>query len=171
MTASRLRDTGARSPIDVHVGSRVRLRRQEVRMSQAKLAAALGITFQQLQKYERATNRISASRLYQLSRALKVPISFFFEDTEAEGRQTNPSYSRRWRRRRADFPLMVGCAVAHCVCFAAASGLGVGAGSSRGWIAGAMVATSFMALSASTPPRCGGSTRPLGRQQQRRGGR
>ena len=83
----------------------------------------------------------------------------------------NPSYSRRWRRRRADFPLMVGCAVARCVCFAAASGRGVGAGGSRGWIAGAMVAPSFMALSASTPPRCGGSTRPLGRQQQRRGGR
>ena len=77
----------------------------------------------------------------------------------------SPSYSRRWRRRRADFPLMVGCAVARCVCFAAASGLGVGAGGSRGWIAGAMVAPSFMALSASTPPRCGGSTRPLGRQQ------
>src|SRR6202521_3292764 len=74
---------------------------------------------------------------------------------------TNPSYSRRWRRRRADFPLMVGFAVARCVCFAAASGLGVGAGGSRGWIAGAMVAPSFMALSASTPPRCGGSTRPL----------
>src|SRR6202040_3030307 len=84
---------------------------------------------------------------------------------------TSPSYSRRWRRRRADFPLMVGCAVARCVCFAAASGLGVGAGGSRGWIAGAMVAPSLMALSASTPPRCGGSTRPLGRQQQRRGGR
>ena len=83
----------------------------------------------------------------------------------------SPSYSRRWRRRRADFPLMVGCAVARCVCFAAASGLGVGAGGSRGWIAGAMVAPSLMALSASTPPRCGGSTRPLGRQQQRRGGR
>src|SRR5216684_782109 len=79
---------------------------------------------------------------------------------------TSPSYSRRWRRRRADFPLMVGCAVAHCVCFAAASGLGVGAGSSRGWIAGAMVAPSFMALSASTPPRCGGSTRPPGKRQQ-----
>src|SRR6266851_1843086 len=56
--------------------------------------------------------------------------------------RASPSYSRRWRRRRADFPLMVGCAVAHCVCFAAASGLGVGAGSSRGWIAGAMVAPS-----------------------------
>src|SRR6266851_1223243 len=91
--------------------------------------------------------------------------------TESKGTVFSPSYSRRWRRRRADFPLMVGCAVAHCVCFAAASGLGVGAGSSRGWIAGAMVAPSFMALSASTPPRCGGSTRPLGRQQQRRGGR
>ena len=91
MTASRRCDPGAPSSIDVRVGSRVRLRRQEAQMSQAELAAALGITFQQIQKYERAANRISASRLYQLSRTLKVPISFFFEDTDAEGRQVQSS--------------------------------------------------------------------------------
>src|SRR6266436_8900879 len=74
-------------PIDVHVGSRLRLRRTILRISQDKLAAELGLTFQQVQKYERAANRISASRLYQLCRILKVPISFFFEGIEAEGRQ------------------------------------------------------------------------------------
>jgi transcriptional regulator with XRE-family HTH domain len=58
-----------------------------LRISQDKLAAELGLTFQQVQKYERAANRISASRLYQLCRILKVPISFFFEGIEAEGRQ------------------------------------------------------------------------------------
>jgi transcriptional regulator with XRE-family HTH domain len=60
-----------------------------LRMSQEKLAAELGLTFQQIQKYERAANRISASRLYQLCRILKVPVSFFFEDINAEGRQGN----------------------------------------------------------------------------------
>ena len=75
-------------PIDAHVGSRLRLRRTMLRISQEKLAAALGLTFQQVQKYERAANRISASRLYQLCRILKVPISFFFESIEAEGRQS-----------------------------------------------------------------------------------
>ena len=74
-------------PIDAHVGSRLRLHRTMLRISQEKLAAALGLTFQQVQKYERAANRISASRLYQLCRILKVPISFFFEGIEAEGRQ------------------------------------------------------------------------------------
>jgi transcriptional regulator with XRE-family HTH domain len=78
-------DAGGPHPIDVHVGSRLRLRRTMLRISQDKLAAELGLTFQQVQKYERAANRISASRLYQLCRILKVPISFFFEGIEAEG--------------------------------------------------------------------------------------
>lgn len=67
-------------PVDVHVGSRVRLRRTLLGMSQEKLGAALGLTFQQIQKYERGTNRIGSSRLYQLSRVLDVPVSFFFDD-------------------------------------------------------------------------------------------
>jgi transcriptional regulator with XRE-family HTH domain len=71
----------------VHVGSRLRLRRTMLRMSQEKLAAALGLTFQQVQKYERAANRVSASRLYRLCRILKVPVSFFFEGIEAQGRR------------------------------------------------------------------------------------
>jgi transcriptional regulator with XRE-family HTH domain len=68
------------SPIDVHVGSRVRLRRTLLGMSQEKLGDALGLTFQQVQKYERGVNRIGASRLFDLSRVLDVPISFFFDD-------------------------------------------------------------------------------------------
>lgn len=67
-------------PVDVYVGSRLRLRRILLGMSQQKLSDALGVTFQQLQKYENGSNRISASRLYQLSRLLGVPISFFFSD-------------------------------------------------------------------------------------------
>ena len=67
-------------PVDVHVGSRVRLRRTLLGMSQEKLGSALGLTFQQVQKYERGTNRIGSSRLYQLSRILDVPVSFFFDD-------------------------------------------------------------------------------------------
>jgi transcriptional regulator with XRE-family HTH domain len=68
------------SPIDVHVGARVRLRRTLLGMSQEKLGDALGLTFQQVQKYERGVNRIGASRLFDLSRVLDVPIGFFFDD-------------------------------------------------------------------------------------------
>jgi transcriptional regulator with XRE-family HTH domain len=68
------------SPIDVHVGSRVRLRRTLLGMSQEKLGEALGLTFQQVQKYERGVNRIGASRLFDLARVLDVPVSFFFDD-------------------------------------------------------------------------------------------
>src|SRR3954451_12826916 len=71
---------GRASPIDVHVGSRVRLRRTLLGMSQEKLGEAIGLTFQQVQKYERGANRIGASRLFDLSRVLDVPISFFFDD-------------------------------------------------------------------------------------------
>lgn len=67
------------NPIDKHVGSRVRMRRMMVGMSQEKLGENLGITFQQIQKYEKGTNRIGASRLQHISSVLGVPISFFFE--------------------------------------------------------------------------------------------
>jgi transcriptional regulator with XRE-family HTH domain len=67
------------NPIDVHVGLQVRLRRKELKISQEKLAEALGLTFQQVQKYERGANRISASKLYEIARALQVPIGWFFE--------------------------------------------------------------------------------------------
>src|ERR1700728_862056 len=69
----------APNPIDKHVGSRVRMRRMLMSMSQEKLGNALGLTFQQVQKYEKGTNRIGASRLQQIAGALKVPVAFFFE--------------------------------------------------------------------------------------------
>ena len=68
------------SPIDVHVGTRVRLRRTLLGLSQERLGEALGLTFQQIQKYERGVNRIGASRLFDLARVLDVPIGFFFDD-------------------------------------------------------------------------------------------
>jgi transcriptional regulator with XRE-family HTH domain len=67
------------NPTDKHVGSRVRMRRMMLSMSQQKLADGLGLTFQQVQKYERGANRIGASRLQQISHLLQVPIAFFFE--------------------------------------------------------------------------------------------
>ncbi|MFN9096827.1 MAG: helix-turn-helix domain-containing protein [Alphaproteobacteria bacterium] len=72
------------SPIDAHVGARVRLRRTLLGMSQEKLGDALGLTFQQVQKYERGVNRIGASRLFDLARVLDVPIGFFFDDLPPE---------------------------------------------------------------------------------------
>lgn len=70
------------NPIDVHVGSRVRLRRNMLGLSQEKLGEAIGLTFQQVQKYERGANRIGASRLLELSRILDVPVSFFYDDQD-----------------------------------------------------------------------------------------
>jgi len=68
------------NPIDIHVGSRVRLRRMLLGISQEKLGETLGLTFQQVQKYEKGVNRIGASRLFDLSQVLGVPIQFFYED-------------------------------------------------------------------------------------------
>lgn len=76
--------TGKPTPVDAHVGSRVRLRRTLLGMSQEKLGEAIGLTFQQVQKYERGANRIGASRLFDLSRVLDVPISFFFDDMASD---------------------------------------------------------------------------------------
>ena len=80
----RRRKSDKPNPIDIHVGTRVRLRRTLLGMSQEKLGDALGLTFQHVQKYERGANRIGASRLYDLSRVLDVPVSFFFDDIKAE---------------------------------------------------------------------------------------
>ena len=68
------------NPVDIHVGSRVRLRRMVIGMSQEKLGEKMGLTFQQIQKYEKGTNRIGASRLFQLAQILDVPVQFFFEE-------------------------------------------------------------------------------------------
>lgn len=75
----------APNPIDKHVGARVRMRRMMVGMSQEKLGEHLGITFQQIQKYEKGTNRIGASRLQQISTVLGVPVAFFFEGAPSVG--------------------------------------------------------------------------------------
>ena len=75
---------GTPRPVDVHVGRRVRLRRTLLGMSQEKLGQAIGLTFQQIQKYERGANRIGASRLFELSKVLDVPGSFFFDDMADE---------------------------------------------------------------------------------------
>jgi transcriptional regulator with XRE-family HTH domain len=69
----------APNPVDKHVGSRVRMRRMMLGMSQAKLGDALGLTFQQVQKYEKGTNRMGASRLQHISHILQIPVPFFFE--------------------------------------------------------------------------------------------
>jgi transcriptional regulator with XRE-family HTH domain len=66
--------------VDIHVGGRVRLRRSALGLSQDQLGAAIGLSFQQVQKYERGANRIGASRLYEMSKVLHIPISYFFED-------------------------------------------------------------------------------------------
>ena len=71
-------------PIDAHVGKRLRIRRKILSISQTKLGDAVGLTFQQIQKYERGANRISASRLFEFSEILDVPISYFFDDIPDE---------------------------------------------------------------------------------------
>jgi len=79
--------------IDQHVGSRVRMRREMLGMSQSKLADAIGLTFQQVQKYEKGTNRMGASRLMQIANVLRVPVTFFFEGAPGQPKisRTAPS--------------------------------------------------------------------------------
>lgn len=81
---------GTPNPVDVHVGNRIRLRRTLLGYSQEKLAAKLGVKFQQLQKYERGINRLGASRLWDVSRILKVDVNFFFEDMPLEIAKQSP---------------------------------------------------------------------------------
>ncbi len=88
-TRGRL-SSGEPNPVDVHVGQRVRMRRTLLGMSQEKLGEAVGLTFQQIQKYERGANRIGASRLWDLSRVLDCPMSFFFEDMDEQTDKHSP---------------------------------------------------------------------------------
>lgn len=88
------RSSAAAGPVDVHVGNRIRLRRTLMGLSQEKLGEALGLTFQQIQKYERGANRVGASRLYDLAQVLDVPIGFFFDDMQ-EARPSVPSSAPR----------------------------------------------------------------------------
>jgi len=75
---------GTPDPVDIHVGQRLRVRRSLLGLSQEKLAEAIGLTFQQIQKYERGLNRISAGRLYRFSQILQVPITYFYEKVGLE---------------------------------------------------------------------------------------
>ncbi|SDH73742.1 helix-turn-helix domain-containing protein [Roseospirillum parvum] len=88
---AQISDTNEPIDVDAQVGRRIRVRRQILGLSQAQLASAIGVSFQQIQKYEKGTNRISASRLYDVARVLSVSVSFFFEaiDDPAPG-QTGP---------------------------------------------------------------------------------
>ena len=85
------------NPIDVHVGSRLRMRRMLVGMSQEKLGESLEVTFQQVQKYERGANRISASRLFDISHILDVPVQYFFDDIKPARRR-----KKSQRRKHVD---------------------------------------------------------------------
>ena len=78
------------NPVDLHVGARIRMRRKIIGISQEKLAEELGLTFQQVQKYERGANRVSASKLYEIARALLTPVAYFFEGLSdpSEGSRT-----------------------------------------------------------------------------------
>lgn len=90
-SSGRMASKGFPNPIDVHVGARIRLRRTLLGISQTTLADALGLTFQQVQKYERGGNRVSSSRLVDMANALDVSISYFFEDMSAEVGAQTPS--------------------------------------------------------------------------------
>lgn len=82
--------SGQPNPIDVHVGDRIRLRRTLLGLSQEKLASLLGLTFQQVQKYERGTNRVGASRLWDIGKVLEVPVEFFYEDMDSNVAKQSP---------------------------------------------------------------------------------
>ncbi|ABC24569.1 transcriptional regulator, XRE family [Rhodospirillum rubrum ATCC 11170] len=82
--------SGKPNPVDVHVGARVRLRRTLLGLSQEKLGEAIGLTFQQVQKYERGANRIGASRLWDLGRVLDVPMAYFFDEMDDSTQRHSP---------------------------------------------------------------------------------
>lgn len=84
------------NPIDVHVGQRVRLRRKQRGLSQGRLAEALGLTFQQIQKYERGTNRVSASKLYGIAMVLGVPVGFFYEGLDDPSSPVGEDFTEAW---------------------------------------------------------------------------
>jgi transcriptional regulator with XRE-family HTH domain len=92
---------GKPTQVDINVGLRVRMRRTELGLSQERLAAAIGVSFQQLQKYERGKNRISASRLHMIARKLERPIEWFFEDAPAIGSTDTAIDDARFRLMRA----------------------------------------------------------------------
>ena len=99
------RGTGIPSPIDVHVGARVRQRRTLLGMNQIKLGDAIGVAFQQVQKYERGANRIGSSRLFGLSRVHDVPIQFFFDDMPKAVAASSPTLGRGKAKKLPSYEL------------------------------------------------------------------
>ncbi len=92
--------TGIPNPVDVHVGARLRVRRALLGMSQTTLGEAIGLSFQQVQKYESGVNRISASRLFDLSRVLDVPVQFFFDDMPTAVAAVSPANKKRGKAKK-----------------------------------------------------------------------
>ncbi len=88
-------------PVDIHVGARIRLRRTLVGLSQMELGERIGLTFQQVQKYERGINRVSASMLHRITGVLDVPVSFFFDDMADGPRRSSPAGDDRMTRRES----------------------------------------------------------------------
>src|SRR3954467_340852 len=90
-SSGRMASKGHPNPVDVHVGARIRLRRTLLGLSQSTLAEQLGLTFQQVQKYERGSNRVSSSRLFDLCRILNVPIAYFYDEMGTEVSKQSPA--------------------------------------------------------------------------------
>jgi len=90
-SSGRMASKGFFNPIDVHVGHRIRQRRTLLGMSQEKLGDAIGLTFQQVQKYERGANRVSSSRLFDVARILDVPLSWFFDEMPGDVKAKSPA--------------------------------------------------------------------------------
>ena len=98
-SSGRMASEGFPNPIDVHVGARIRLRRTLLGITQVTLAEAIGLTFQQVQKYEKGSNRVSSSRLLDVANALDVPISYFFDEMSAAVQGQTPSELMRTKTR------------------------------------------------------------------------
>jgi transcriptional regulator with XRE-family HTH domain len=92
-------------PVDIHVGARLRQRRNLVGLSQTKLSESVGLTFQQIQKYERGTNRISSSRLYEFAKVLAVPVSYFFDEMPSNAFSGRPLSDHGRKAYRVRLPL------------------------------------------------------------------
>ncbi len=95
---------GVSNPVDIHVGSRLRLRRTLLGLSQERLGDAVGLTFQQIQKYERGANRIGSSRLFQFSQILDVPITFFFDEMPSGMKTVKSQFSEGMRKHEQKTP-------------------------------------------------------------------
>lgn len=101
-SSGRMASKGFPNPVDVHVGARIRLRRTLLGLSQTVLADQLGLTFQQVQKYERGSNRVSSSRLFDLCRILSVPIAYFYDEMDADVAKQSPRGLADGAPRRAE---------------------------------------------------------------------